>query len=219
MVRIARVVVEGMPHHVVQRGNRRQDVFFKKEDRISYLRILKEQSERFGVKYWAYCLMDNHVHLIAIPEKKESLAQAIGEAHRRYTRMINFREQWRGYLWQGRFSSFVLEERYLYAAVRYVERNPVRAKLVKKAEDYEWSSASAHVSKQDDGIIDRCFLEEEISDWADYLKESDDEGDLGLFRRHGATGRPLGNKEFIEWLAKRLGIELEKKKTGPKPRN
>ena len=158
MGRIARVVAEGMPHHVIQRGNRRQKVFFKDEDKQSYLTILKEQSERFGVNYWAYCLMDNHVHLIAVPETRESLARAIGEAHRRYTRMINFREGWRGYLWQGRFSSFLLEERHLYAAIRYVERNPVRVKIVKRAEDYKWSSAYAHVSKGGDELIDRCYL-------------------------------------------------------------
>ncbi len=219
MARIARVVVEGMPHHVVQRGNRRQKVFFKEEDKFSYLRILKEQSERFGVKYWSYCLMDNHVHLIAVPEKRESLWQAIGETHRRYTRMINFREGWRGYLWQGRFSSFVLQEGHLYAAVRYVERNPVRAKLVKRAEDYEWSSAQAHVFKKEDGIIDRSFLDEQIDDWSVFLKERDEEKDLKLFRRHGATGRPLGNGEFIQRLAKKLNIELVKKRPGPKPRN
>jgi len=156
------------------------------------------------------------VHLIAVPEKRESLAQAIGETHRRYTRMINFREGWRGYLWQGRFSSFPLDERHLHAAVRYVERNPVRAKIVRKAEDYPWSSAWGHVFKKNAELIEPCCLEEEIEDWSAYLNGDDKVEDLKLFRRHGTTGRPLGNGEFIERLAKKLGVELIKKKPGPK---
>src|SRR3990172_7668648 len=133
MVRIARIVIPGLPHHVIQRGNRRQPVFFRTSDFEAYLRILKEQSAKFGISFWAYCLMANHVHLIAIPDSEESFAHGIAETHRRYTRMVNFRENWRGYLWQGRFSSYPLDETYLYAAVRYVERNPVRAGIVTKA--------------------------------------------------------------------------------------
>ena len=120
MARLARVINPGFPHHVIQRGNRRQNVFFSDEDREAYLQILKEQSEKYGVKYWAYCLMDNHVHLVAVPMEKDSLARAIGETHRKYTRMINFRENWRGYLWQGRFRSFPVDTVYLYNLVRYL---------------------------------------------------------------------------------------------------
>jgi putative transposase len=218
MARIARVVAAGMPHHVVQRGNRRQDVFFSDEDKRNYLKILKEQSELHGVEYWAYCLMDNHVHLIAVPQGPESLAKAIGETHRRYTRMINFREGWRGYLWQGRFHSFVLGERHLYAAMRYVERNPVRAKMVSRAEEYSWSSARAHAFKKHDEIITNCFLEDEIKDWSGYLDCEEGEEDLKLMRRHGATGRPLGSGEFIKNLARKLGVDLEKKRPGRKPK-
>jgi putative transposase len=219
MARIARVVVEGLPHHVVQRGNRRQDVFFCDEDKRSYLKILKEQSERFGVKHWAYCLMSNHVHLIAVPESRESLARAMGEAHRRYTRMINFREGWRGYLWQGRFNSFPLDHRYVYPAIRYVEQNPVRARIVKRAEDYLWSSARAHILKLEDPLIEHCYLEDEIADWRQFLTSADKEDELQRLRRHGTTGRPLGGGEFIENLTRALGIELKPRKPGPKPRN
>ncbi len=112
MARIARVVGVGLPHHVMQRGNRRQEVFFDKEDRLEYLRLLKEQGERFGLKVWAYCLMDNHVHLIVVPKNEESF-KGIAQTHEKYTRMINFKKGWRGYLWQGRFKSCVMDERYL----------------------------------------------------------------------------------------------------------
>ena len=126
MSRIARVIVPGIPHHIIQRGNRNQTVFFRNEDKRYYLHLLKTQSQIYGLKFWAYCLMDNHVHLIAVPRAEESF-MAIAETHRRYSKHINLKNEWKGHLWQDRFSSYPLDEQYLFAAVRYVERNPVRA--------------------------------------------------------------------------------------------
>ena len=162
MARLARVVVPEMPHHVIQRGNRRQVVFFSNEDKASYLKILSLQARLFGVKIWAYCLMNNHVHLIAVPKREDSLVKAVGETHALYTRMINFREGWRGYLWQGRFKSVVMDEQYLIAAMRYVELNPMRARIVAKAEDYEWSSARTHISRIKDENLEYCYFQDEI---------------------------------------------------------
>ena len=129
MARLARVVVSGVPHHITQRGNRRQATFFNEADYAAYLELMSEWCWRCGVAVWAYCLMPNHVHLIVVPESEDGLRRGIGEAHRRYSRRINFREGWRGHLWQGRFASFPMDERHLMLAVRYVELNPVRAKL------------------------------------------------------------------------------------------
>lgn len=219
MARIARIVIPDIPHHVVQRGNRRQNVFFRDGDKQKYIEILREQAERFRLTFWAYCLMDNHVHLIAVPHHEDSLAKGIGEAHRRYTRMVNFREGWRGYLWQGRFNSFPLDEQYLVAAVRYVERNPVRAKMVEKADEYLWSSAKAHISKTKDPLLENFYLIHEINDWASYLAENDEENVIRRMEVHSRTGRPLGSKAFIENLERRLGIVLQKRKPGPKGNN
>lgn len=216
MPRIARAVNAGYPHHIIQRGNRRQTVFFTEKDKTVYLHILKEQSQKYNVQYWAYCLMDNHVHLIAVPQAEESLALAIGETHRRYTCMINFRKGWRGYLWQGRFSSFPLDPAYLYSAVRYIERNPVRAGIVKNAEDYTWSSAGAHVRKIRDSILSDFYLTKEISSWKEYLRGLDEEEKLTAFRKHIRTGRPLGSESFIEGLEQKLGRILGKQKPGRK---
>lgn len=132
MARIARVIASRYPHHITQRGNRRQQTFFCDEDYKMYINLMSEWRKKCKVEVWAYCLMSNHVHMIAVPETEEGLRNAIGEAHRRYTRHINFREGWRGHLWQGRFGSFPMDEGYLLAAVRYVELNPVRARLVKE---------------------------------------------------------------------------------------
>jgi len=131
---------------VTQRGNRRQQTFFNNEDYQAYLALMSEWCFKYHVEIWAYCLMPNHIHLIAVSQTKEGLNLAIGEAHRRYTRRINFRKGWRGHLWQGRFASFIMQENYLLACTRYIELNPVRAKLVTQPEDWPWSSAQAHIS-------------------------------------------------------------------------
>ena len=150
VARIARVVVLGVPHHVTQRGNRRQRTFFNDRDYASYRKIMRQHCDRHGVEIWAYCLMPNHVHLVAVPQKSESLSRAIGGAHRQYTTMVNQREEWSGYLWQGRFASCPMDERHLLAAVRYIEQNPVRSGLVARPEDWRWSSARPHLRATDD---------------------------------------------------------------------
>ena len=127
-----------MPHHVTQRGNRRQETFFCNDDYRAYLDLMAEQCGEHKVQVWAYCLMPNHVHLIVVPKSEDGLRRAIGEAHRRSTRRVNFREQWRGHLWQGRFASFVLDEPHLLACARYVELNPVRARLTAAPSKYRW---------------------------------------------------------------------------------
>ncbi len=219
MARIARVLAPGLPHHVVQRGNRRQPVFFSDDDRITYMEILKEQAKRFGVSIWAYCLMDNHVHFIAVPEDQEGLSHTFGQTHRHYTRHINFREGWRGYLWQGRFSSYVLDEDYLYAAVRYVENNPVKAKIVENAEDYAWSSAKARVYGQKDDLVSNFFLTEEIKDWSIFLKSTyEEELSDAVFESHLNTGRPFGPSYFTQNVEALTGYMLTKLKPGPKPK-
>ncbi len=214
MARIARVVAPGLPHHIVQRGNRRQKVFFTEQDRIEYLRILREQSLRFNVSIWAYCLMENHVHLVVVPESKEGLSRMFGETHRRYTCRVHLREGWSGYLWQGRFMSYVLNEKHLYAAVRYVEQNPLKAQMVAKAEDYPWSSAKAHVYRTADAVLSKFFLLDEIKNWSEYLKLWDEAEGLEL-ERHLKTGRPMGDDSFIACLENSLGRMLRKKKPGP----
>jgi putative transposase len=216
MARIARVVVSGLPHHVVQRGNRCQRVFFSDEDRKEYLNYLKIYAKPAGIHFWGYCLMDNHVHIIAVPDKEESLALGFSEAHRRYTRLINFREQWRGYLWEGRFKSYPLSRRHLYAAIRYVEMNPVRAQIVKAAWDYPWSSARAHAFKQEDPLLDDNFLVSEIKDWKSFLSKEDSQIE-DTFKSH-AGGRPLGDNQFIEDVERLTGRVLHKQKPGPRTR-
>jgi len=160
--------------------------------------------------------MPNHVHLITIPETKEGLAMGIGKTHRKYTRMINFRKKWRGYLWQGRFCSYIMDEKYLYSAAKYILNNPVKAKIVNVAEDYKWSSIGHHLGRERLSFINDNILQEMIEDWDEYLKGDIKTEEVELLRKHERTGRPLGDKTFIEKLEKKLGISLKKKKPGPK---
>ena len=219
MPRIARIVAPGFPHHIIQRGNRRQDVFFCDEDKQAYLDLLRSYAIPAGIQFWAYCLMDNHVHFVAVPARESSLAQGLGQAHKLYTRMINFRQGWRGYLWEGRFKSYLLSEPHLYATIRYIERNPVRAGIVKRAEDYKWSSAYAHVYKKTDSILSDNFVLSEMGDWGTYLEDEDSVTDKDLFIRHTHTGRPLGNNGFLEKIGAIIGRDIKRKKPGPKRRN
>jgi len=216
MARIGRVVATGLPHHIIQRGNRRQQAFFTDEDYEEYISLMSEWCRQCNIEIWAYCLMPNHVHLIAVPSSEESLRKAIGEAHRRYTRYINFLKGWRGYLWQGRFSSYPMDESYLLAAARYIEFNPVRSGLAEKPGDYRWSSAAAHLAGADDRLVKVSPLLEIVGNWGDFLSEDIAEEEVNELRRHERSGRPLGSESFIERVEKRLGRILRPQKPGPK---
>jgi putative transposase len=207
-----------LPHHVTQRGNRRQQTFFCDEDYAAYLELMAEWCKERGVQIWAYCLMPNHVHLIAVPSSEECLGRAIGEAHCRYTRRINFREKWRGYLWQGRFASFVMDEPYLLAAARYVELNPVRAGLASDAADWPWSSARAHLSGRDDRLVHVAPMLSMVADWRGLLNSAIREEELRDLREHVQTGLPIGGALFLDRLERAAGRILRPRKAGRPPK-
>ncbi len=214
MARMARVVVPEYPHHITQRGNRRQETFFCEEDYQVYIELMSEWCKRCGAEIWAYCLIPNHVHLIAVPESEDGLRRAIGEAHRRYTRHVNFHKKWRGHLWQGRFASKVMEESYLIAAARYIELNPVRAGLCADPAEYRWSSAAAHLNGCNDSLVKVKPLLDMVSDWRALLNSGLSQEEIIAIRRHERTGRPLGSKEFIGSLERKLGKALVPQKGG-----
>jgi len=218
MPRLARVVAPGYPHHLTQRGNRRQPTFFCQDDYQTYLYLMSEWCQSHQVAIWAYCLMPNHVHLIVVPASVDGLRRAIGETHRRYTRRVNFRENWRGHLWQGRFASFILDEAHLIAAARYIELNPVRAGLAASPGDYPWSSAAAHLAGKDDRLVQTAPLLEMVPDWAGFLLQTSGDNLGPQLHRHERTGRPLGDQAFIAKLESMIQRRLARKKPGPKPK-
>jgi putative transposase len=218
MARLARVVAAGVAHHVTQRGNRRQPVFFSDDDYAAYLDLLAEGCRAAGVEILAYCLMPDHVHLILVPSDPGGLRAALADAHRRYSRRVNLREGWRGYLWQGRFASVPMDEPHLLAAARYVELNPVRARLVKQARQWRWSSARAHLAGKDDGVVSVRPLLDRIEDWAGFLAKGLDKADHLAIQAAERTGRPLGSAAFVADLEQRLGRTLARQKPGRKPK-
>ena len=217
MARMARVVAAHYPHHIAQRGNRRQNTFFCADDYRYYIALMSEWCGKCGISIWAYCLMPNHVHLIAVPESEDGLRRGIGEAHRRYTRFINFREKWTGHLWQGRFLSFVMDEQYLLSATRYVELNPVKAGLVSAPETYLWSSARAHLQGGDDALVKVAPMLQLVNDWHNFLANGISAEEYDVFQKHERTGRPLGSKGFVTGLENVLSRILNPQ-TGGRPK-
>lgn len=216
MARMPRLVVPGCAHHVTQRGARRQTTFFEDSDYAFYLRLVVEEKMQAGADILAYCLMPNHVHFVIVPEQRASLAMLFKNAHRRYTRRINERFDWRGHLWQERFFSCVMEERHLLACMRYVEMNPVRAGLCHEPDHWPWSSARAHLEGRDDLLTTAKPLGDRISDWRGYLNgppPADFEVEL---RNHSRSGRPLGSDSFVKRLESLTGRKLRPGKAGRK---
>jgi len=212
MPRVARIVIQGLPHHVTQRGNNRQDVFFVDDDRRVYLDLLQRHSRQHGLRVLGYCLMTNHVHLVAVPEAEDSLAKAIGRTDFVYTQYVNRLHGRSGHLWQNRFHSCALDEAHLSAAMRYLERNPVRAGLVRVPWRHRWSSAAAHVGEGRDagGLLDLPAWRELWSpeEWKELLRQDPSADDLGALRRSTSRGRPLGSDSFLSKLEAKLGRRL-----------
>lgn len=205
MPRTARLVAPGLPHHVTQRGNRRQTTFFSDHDYAAYRDLLADRCGAHGVDVLAWCLMPNHVHLILVPATEAALGAALMETHRRYTVRINRREGWTGFLWQGRFASAAMDEGHLAAAARYVELNPVRAGLADHPGDWPWSSARAHLARQPDGLTVIDPLLDRYPDWRDFLGLDLSEPDLAAIRSAERTGRPLGSRDFVARLQAQTG--------------
>jgi putative transposase len=215
MARISRVVAPGYPHHVTQRGVRSIPIFQTDRDRKVYLDFMADELNRFGIEVLAWCLMTNHTHLIVVPNDAAVLSRAVGEAHRRYTRMKNFSEDVRGYLFQGRFGSCVLDERHLLAAARYVELNPVTAGMVREAGDYPWSSARFHLGiNTRDALVKDKNLMGLIDNWSEYLKGNDEPRIKTTLLRGIRTGRPAGSEQFIEMIEQLTGRDLVMRKAG-----
>jgi putative transposase len=202
-----RITIAGLPHHVIQRGLDGRKTFLSDKDYAVYLEILSECTHRHGVEIWSYCLMPDHVHLIAIPKEKNSLTNCLRAAHGRYTKYIHQRTDTRGQFWQGRYASHLLDEQYLIGCARYIEINPVKRDYVDQPEDWQWSSARAHIMKSDDPLVQEKPLFARITtSWRDFLAENRPENEADLFYLHEKNGRPLGNDAFLAMVESRKNL-------------
>lgn len=219
MARLARIAVVNVPHHVTQRGNARQFILGKDEERTVYLNLLRKYAGLYELPLLGYCLMSNHVHLVVVPHKDNSLALALKQAHGRYATYWNATHRSSGHVWQGRFYSCPLDESHLWMALRYVELNPVRAGLAKAAESWQWSSAATHCG----GEAGQECVELELGawtrrwsseSWREYLRAGENEGELAAIRQCTHTGRPLGDEPFVQSLEQSTRRRLSPQKGG-----
>jgi REP-associated tyrosine transposase len=218
MRRAARVVLPGCAHHITQRGNHQQDVFFCDSDRAVYVALLRHHAQKAGMRILGYCLMTNHVHLVTTPERPNSLAAGLGRLHNDYARWLHVRQGRTGHLWQNRFFSCPLSESHLAEVLRYVELNPVRAKLVRQARDWEWSSARARIEGEDPNqVIAPVDLHPTGTAWSQVLEQGWKAAEFEI-RLRAATrvGRPFGDDAFLETAEQQTGRRLRPLKPGRK---
>ena len=219
MARLSRIVVPDAPHHVTQRGNRRQALFSEPGDYALYRDLLAERLAKNGIVCWAYCLMPNHVHLILNPGASAGLSRAVGEAHRRYTSYVNARARVTGHLFQGRFGCVAMDEAHALNAVRYLAFNPVRAGLCDRPEDWPWSSVKAHLAGRDDALVRVRPVLDIAPTFAQLLGMSLDElAALDAFETLASNDRPIGSAAFLAQTERTLGRSVRPGKRGPKAR-
>lgn len=217
MARLPRVVIPDVAHHVTQRGNARQVILADDADRMAYLELLRQYCELYRLSLLGYCLMSNHVHLIVIPRTTEALWQTLKHTHGRYASYWNARVSSSGHVWQGRFYSCPLDESHLWAALRYVELNPVRAGMVVAAAEWRWSSAPAHCLPDAPATMlemERWRARWTVAEWNEYLAARESSADIVALRQSTHTGRPLGTAEFVAQLEQATLRPLAPKKGG-----
>lgn len=211
-------MLPGVAHHVTQRGNNRQEVFFTGEDRAIYLKRLFGYCRHYRVKVLAYCLMPNHIHVVAVPEGEKGLAKVFGRLQSDYARYANLKVGGIGHLWQERFYSCPMDDAHTLRAMAYIERNPLRAGMIAKAGEFAWSSAAAHLRGYDEQdrldfrLWSTCYtperwataletgLEEEL--WRERLKEA------------GQRGLPIGDSEWVRQIELGCGRDLSFRRPG-----
>lgn len=216
MGRVARVVVPGLPHHVVQRGVRSMDIFESDGDRRAYLGLLSKHGKQHGLSIWGWCLMTNHIHLVAVPAGEESMALAFGLVHRKYAQRVNERHGVRGHLFQERYYSYPVQlDSSLLSVVRYVELNPVNAGLVARPEEYLWSSARSHVTGGSDAIIESSPIRAMAADWGQFLRDGIEMSEeRARIERHLRTGLPFGEIPWVRQMEKHFGRRLTSRHRG-----
>ena len=211
----------GIPVHITQRGVRRSNVFRDNEDRCVYLRLFAESSRIFALRIYAYCLMTNHTHCVAIPIRPDSMWRTFHRVHSIYDPLFNAKYGLTGHLWEKRPCSTPTDEGHFLAAVRYVERNPVRAGMISRAEDYPWSSARFHCGlTATDVLLDPTWPgAESVEGWAEWLNGECDPAVEDLLRRHTSSGQPCGDVAFVNRLEQLSGQTIRPRKPGRKPRS
>ena len=211
MPRQSRIVLPDIPHHVTQRGNYQQNIFEHQADYKQYCLWVQEYAVKYELTILAFCLMSNHVHFIVVPHREDSLAKAFNTSHMRYSQYMNRKHKVRGHLWQGRFFSCFMDDDHLYRAIRYVEQNPVRARMVKDSWEYQWSSARVHagMAKDEEPLpINTAGFAMSASEWRKYLRAEDREM-CSEMRLKTGRGLAIGSERFMKRVENNLQRSLQ----------
>ncbi|MBN1404898.1 MAG: transposase [Candidatus Omnitrophica bacterium] len=215
MPRIARLVIKGYPHHVSQRGNYSQKIFFCDKDKLYYLSLIKKYSEKYRLSILAYCLMNNHVHFIVVPKKGDSMAKTFDVVNAKYSQFINKKKRLKGHLWESRFYSCCMDDNHAYVATRYLEQNPVKAKLVDEAWQWRWSSALFHIGEKDySGILQKSDFLPQPDEWKKELKSTEPKIMINKLEWCTKTGRPFTEFSVIRKLEKIINKNLRQRRVG-----
>lgn len=224
MARPRRIALVGYPHHIVQRGHNRRDVFFRDADRLAYLATLAEFRETLGLKVHGYCLMSNHVHLIIDPgNDATNLSRLMKRLAGQHTSRLNHVQERTGTAWEGRFKcSVVQSERYLLACTRYVDLNPVRAGLARKPEDYRWSSYRARIGLEPCNWLDPdpCYLalaadaEGRARCYREFVEQGVHAEELRLIREAVQRNQLTGSEAFVSHVERHLGERINRLRRG-----
>lgn len=221
MPRLPRFVLPGHPHHVTQRGNNRQQVFFDEQDYEAYRRSLFAEAAAHEVKILAYCLMPNHIHAICVPAEKQGLTRLFRKLQGAFSRYTNLRRERCGHLWQERFYSCVMDSGHNFQAMAYIEQNPVRAGLVAQPSEWAWSSARIHLNAAGSGHgLDLEFWSRFYTpvQWNLALSTSVAHEDwIRRFRSSSQRGYAFADEEFIARYQEDANRNLKPGKPGPKP--
>ena len=218
MSRTARLVVPGVPMHITQRGSRRFDVFRDEADRIDYLELLRRCCRDYGMRLLAYCLMTNHVHFVSIPDRLDSIRRVFHRLNGTHSQRFNRKYKFVGHLWQERPFSCLVDESHLMYAIRYVEQNPMRAKMVADPADYPWSSAAAHCSGYEDPWLDVEPPPFIIPDWRQWLNTGSNGQADKFIRECTTTGRPCGDSAFVLRIEEKTNRDFTRKNRAPNRR-
>ena len=222
MPRRARSYIPDLPYHIVQRGNNREACFIEPENYLFYLELWKSISKRYGVSVHAYCLMTNHIHFLMSPQKSDSISTTMKVVGSRYAQYINLKYKRTGTLWEGRHrSSLIQTEKYLLTCYRYIELNPVRAGMVKRPEEYQWSSYGMNawgdhgwLTPHTEYLALGKNIEERCYAYRDIFKTQLSEENLHLFRKSAHYCQPMGDERFRQFIEAKYGLKLGQTKRG-----
>jgi len=217
MPRYARIVVPRVAHHVTQRGNKKQKVFFNNADREFFLEKLLKYSLKAELDIISYCLMDNHTHLIVVPKCHDSLAKTFKPLHMLYSQRLNKKSAITGRNWQGRCFSSPMDYNYTFNTIKYLCLNPVKAGMVFRSEDYEWLSARCHLNKEVSDILTANENWLKLAHFAvrDIQNNQSDFGKYSeIINQNMHRNLPMGSSRFIDKLEKKFNRALRFKKSG-----